>query len=205
MKNLPSNRLIHTQIFLIFVLPVLLIYFGILPVSWRMIVLAFGSLLIYGIIRKEEWTFEEMGLHSHNYKKSIPFYASFTALGILILFFIHHEINYPDITSRIFFIKTFAFFVPISFFQEFAFRSFLIPRLQILYKNKFTIVLFNALLFTLIHIIYPNLGIGLPLAFCSGIYFAWMYMKYPNLVLVSISHAALNITAVLLGFFTIVK
>ena len=205
MKNLPSKRLILVQIFLIFILPVFLIYFNILPVSWRMILLAACSLLIYGIIRREEWSFEEMGLHHHNYKKAIPFYASFTALGVLILFFINHQLDPHDIESRIFFIKTFAFFVPISFFQEFAFRVFLIPRLKMLYKNEFFVIFFNAILFTLIHIIYPNLGVGLPLAFFSGIFFAWLYIKYPNLVLVSISHAILNVTAVLLGFFTIIK
>jgi len=205
MKNIPSKRLILVQIFLIFILPVFLIYFNILPVSWRMILLLVCSLVLYGIIRKEDWSFEDLGLHHHNYKKAIPFYAGFTVLGVLLLFFIHHEINPPDIATRLFFIKTFAFFIPISFFQEFAFRAFLVPRLKTLYKNELFIIFFNAILFTLIHIIYPNWGIGLPLAFFSGIFFAWLYIKYPNLVLVSISHAILNITAVLLGFFTIVK
>ncbi|MEI6581052.1 MAG: CPBP family intramembrane glutamic endopeptidase [bacterium] len=205
MTNIPSKRLMLVQIFLIFILPVFLIYFNILPVSWRMVLLAICSLMIYGIISRENWSFEDLGLHHHNYKKAIPFYASFAVLGVLILFFIHHETNAPDIESRIFFIKTFAFFIPISVFQEFAFRSFLIPRLKMIYKNEFFIIFFNAILFTLIHIIYPNWGIGLPLAFFSGVFFAWLYIKYPNLVLISITHAILNITAVLLGFFVIVK
>ena len=203
MTNLPSKRLILVQIFLIFVLPVFLIYFDILPISWRMVLLAICSLMIYGIISREHWSLEDMGLHHHNYKKALPFYASFAFLGVLILFFINHQMDIPDIESRIIFIKTFAFFIPISFFQEFAFRSFLIPRLKMIYKNEFFIIFFNAILFTLIHIIYPNWGVGLPLAFFSGIFFAWLYIKYPNLVLISITHAILNITAVLLGFFVI--
>ena len=201
--NLPSKRLILTQIFLIFILPVFLIYFNILPVSWRMILLAVCSLVIYGIIMRENWTYENMGLHHHNFKKALPFYLSFALLGILTLFFINHETNTPDIESKIFFIRTFAFFIPISFFQEFAFRSFLIPRLKAIYKNNLFVVFINAILFALIHIIYPNWGIGLPLAFFSGIFFAWLYIKYPNLVLVSLTHIILNITAVLLGFFVI--
>jgi membrane protease YdiL (CAAX protease family) len=144
-----------------------------------------------------------MGLHIHNYKKAIPFYAAFTFIGVLILFFISYKVGLKDIDTKIFFIKTFAFFIPISIFQEFAFRSFLIPRLKIIYKNELFIIFFNAILFTLIHIIYPNWGVGLPLAFFSGIFFAWLYIKYPNLILVSIAHAVLNITAVLLGFFVI--
>jgi membrane protease YdiL (CAAX protease family) len=201
--NLPSKRLILTQIFLIFVLPVFLIYFNILDISWRIALLAVCALVIYGIILRENWTYEDMGLHHHNFNKALPFYLSFAFFGVLILFFIHHEINPPDIESKIFFIKTFAFFIPISFFQEFAFRSFLIPRLKAIYKNNLFVIFVNAILFTLIHIIYPNWGVGLPLAFFSGIFFAWLYIKYPNLVLVSLTHIILNITAVLLGFFVI--
>lgn len=203
MTNIPSKRLILVQIFIIFVLPVFLIYFNILPISWRFILLAINSLLIYGIIRREEWSFEDMGLHHHNFKKALPFYASFTFFAILILLFISYQINTEDIDTKIFFIKAFAFFIPISLFQEFAFRAFLIPRLKMIYKNELFIIFFNAILFTLIHIIYPNWGVGLPLAFFSGIFFAWLYIKYPNLVLISITHAILNITAVLLGFFAI--
>ena len=203
MKNIPSKRLILVQIFIVFILPVFLIYFNILPVSWRMILLLVCSLVIYGIISREEWSLKDLGMHHHNFKKAFPFYASFTFLGVLILLFISHQMKIEDIDSKIFFIKTFAFFIPISLFQEFAFRAFLIPRLKMIYKNELFIIFFNAILFTLIHIIYPNWGVGLPLAFFSGIFFAWLYVKYPNLILVSITHAILNITAVLLGFFVL--
>jgi len=205
MTNLPSKRLILVQIFIIFVLPVFLLYFHILPINWRFILLAINSLLIYGIIRREEWSFLEMGIRYDNFKKAIPFYLSFVVLGIIVLFLIDHKFNMPDIDTKIFFIKTWAFFIPVSLFQEFAFRSFLIPRLKKLYDNNYVVILFNAILFTLLHIIFPNLGIGLPIAFVSGILFAWLYLKYPNLILISLAHSILNIVAVLLGFFTIVK
>lgn len=203
MTNLPSKRLILVQIFIIFVLPVFLLYFRILPISWRFILLAISSLVIYGIIRREEWSFEEMGIRHDNFKKAIPFYLSFIVLGIVVLFLIEHKFNMPDIDTKIFFIKTWVFFIPVSLFQEFAFRSFLIPRLKKLYDNNYVVILFNAVLFTLLHIIFPNLGIGLPIAFVSGIFFAWIYIKYPNLVLISLAHSVLNIVAVLLGFFAI--
>ena len=205
MTNLPSKRLILAQIFIIFILPVFLIYFHILPISWRMILLLICSLIIYGIISREKWTLKDLGIHHHNFKKALPFYASFAVVGVLALFLIEHRFSMPDIDTKLFFIKTWAFFIPISLFQEFAFRAFLIPRLKMLYQNKVLIVFFNAILFTLIHIIYPNWGVGLPLAFVSGIFFAWLYLKYPNLLLISITHAILNITAVLLGFFVVVK
>ncbi|MFA6273934.1 MAG: CPBP family intramembrane glutamic endopeptidase [Candidatus Paceibacterota bacterium] len=200
----PSKRLILVQIFVIFVLPVLILYFNILPNNWRMILLAVSFLFIYGIIRHEKWSHEEMGIRHDNFKKGIPFYLFFTIIGIITLFIVEYKINLPDVGNKIFFIKTFIFFLPISFAQEFAFRSFLIPRLKIVFKNNYYyIIIINAILFTLIHIIYPNLGIGLPLAFVSGIFFAWLYLKYPNLILVSISHSILNVIAILLGFFAL--
>ncbi len=201
--NKPSKGIIIAQIFLIFILPVALLYFKILSYDWRMVLLLIDSLVIYGIIRHENWTYEDLGLHHHNIKKALPFYAFFTVLGLIALFVIDHRVNMPDVETRIFFIKTFAFFIPISFFQEFAFRAFLIPRLREISKNNYIIIFSNAVLFTLIHIIYPYLGISLPIAFVSGIFFAWLYVKYPNLLLISISHMILNVTALLLGFFYI--
>lgn len=203
MQNIPSKKIIWAQIFIIFILPVFILYFKILPLNWRIVLLTVSAIFIYGIIHHEKWTHEEMGLHLNNFKKALPFYLSFTIIAFCFLFLIAWKFNIPDIDTRIFIIKSWAFFIPVSLFQEFAFRSFLIPRLKAIFSDKITIILVNAVLFTLIHIIYPNLGVGLPLAFISGIFFAWLYLKYPNFLLISISHAILNITAVLLGFFAI--
>jgi len=203
MYNKASKRLILTQIFLIFVLPVAVLYFKILSANWRVVLLAVSALFIYGIIRHEHWTHEDMGVRHDNLKKAFPFYLFFTILGIGTLFLIDGKMGMSNIGTKEFFIRTFVFFLPVSFFQEFAFRSFLIPRLKEIFQNKFTIIFVNALLFTMIHVIYPNLGIGLPLAFVSGIFFAWLYLKYPNLLLISLAHSALNVVAVLLGFFYI--
>ncbi|MBU0612360.1 CPBP family intramembrane metalloprotease [Patescibacteria group bacterium] len=198
-----SKRLIVSQIFIIFVLPVILLFFGILSSDWRVVLLAVSFILIYGIIRYEKWTYEEMGLRHDNFKKSFPFYLFFTILSVVVLFLLDHRTKMPDIETTTFLTRTLVLFLPVSFFQEFAFRSFLIPRLKAILRSDHMIILVNATLFALVHVIYPNLIIGLPLAFVSGIFFAWLYMKYPNLLLISLAHSALNVTAVMLGFFNI--
>ena len=203
MENKPSKRLILVQIFLIFILPVAVLYFKILPPNWNYVLLAVGALFIYGIIRHEHWTHEDMGIRYDNFKNALPFYLVFTVLSILALFLIDHKVKTADVDSLKFIIRTLILFLPISFFQEFVFRSFLIPRLKEVFKNTYVIIFSNAVLFTLIHIIYPNLGISIPIAFVSGIFFAWLYWKYPNLLLISLSHAVLNVAALLLGFFHI--
>ena len=202
MDNEPSKKIIIAQILVIFLSPVALLYFGILPYNFRFILLTISALFIYGIIEHEHWTHKEMGLRMDNFKEAFPFYLVFTILGICALLFVDHAVNLPDIDSRISLIRSWAFFIPISFFQEFGFRSFLVPRLKEIFKNNYIAIIFiNTVLFTLIHVIYPNLGIGLPVAFVAGIFFTWLYLKYPNLLLITISHSILNIIAVLLGFF----
>lgn len=127
-----------------------------------MILLAISALFIYGIITREKWNYEEMGLRHDNFKKAIPFYLFFTIIGIILLFLISHKLNIPSLKDKSYIIQTWIFFIPISVFQEFAFRSFLISRLKILYTNNLVIILINAILFTLIHIIYPNWGLVYP-------------------------------------------
>jgi len=51
---------------------------------------------------------------------------------------------------------------------------------------------FNAVLFSLMHIIYLKAYVTLPLTFIAGIGLAWIYYKYPNLILISIAHTILK-------------
>ena len=201
----PSKKIIWAQIFLIFILPVLLLYFKIVPANWRIILLSISSLFIYGIVQREHWTYREMGIRHDNFRRALPFYLLFTVLGLAALFLIFSKINMPrEIYNELFYLRVFVFFLPSSFLQEFAFRSFLMPRLKVIFNNNnYYIIFVNAILFTLMHTIYLNLGIVLPLVFVAGIFLSWLYSKYPNLVLISMVHSALNITAVLLGFFII--
>lgn len=198
-----SKRLMWVQIFLIFVIPVYLLYYEVVASNWRLFFLCLSALLIYGIVRHEKWSYRDLGLRSDNLIKSIIPYSIFTALSLIILFTIAYifDIKYEKTTEII--IKHLILFLPISFFQEFAFRSFLIPRLEMLLNKKYQIIFVNTVLFTLIHLIYPDLAIMIPVSFIGGIAFAWIYMKYPNILLISIAHGIINLTAVLLGFFVL--
>ena len=199
--NSHSRSIVLTQIFLIFILPILLLYFNIAGSGWRLFFLCVSSLLIYGIVKYENWDHFKLGLRHDNFKKAIPVYSVFTILAVGFIFWLDSQFMIGSPSSGPVILQKLLFFLPISFMQEFAFRAFLIPRLQILFKDAFTIVFVNTLLFTFIHIIYPGLGIVLPLTFLGGIFFAILYLKYPNLLLIGLSHSAINIVAVLLGFF----
>ena len=69
-------------------------------------------------------------------------------------------------------------------------------------RSATAVIVWNALLFAGLHIIYPDLAISLPLIFAGGLGFASLYYVYPNLFLVSASHVVLNFFALLYCFFS---
>ena len=192
------------EVIFFFILPITLLYFKIIPVSSRMYILLIFTVLIYGVIKKQHWTNEDLGLTTKNIKKFLPVYFVTTSLAFITIvavaiFFGFHPIPRWWTQPHFLFL-----FIAISFFQEFAFRGFLIPLLKKVFPDTFTIITVNALLFAGMHAIYPFAYIGLPFAFMGGLFFAILYHKYPNLILVSISHSILNFIVVLFGLFAIV-
>ncbi len=189
------------QIFFIFILPVALLVFGIVPVAWRMIVLCVSMLFMYGVIQKERITDQEMGLKNKTFRKSLIPYLLFTLLGAFIFVRLSNilAIN-PDIIwyehAHFLFL-----FLPVSLLQEIAYRGFLFPKLRVLSQKWWVVIGANAILFTILHAIYPMAELMLPVAFFSGLALAIMYRYFPNLILISLSHSVLNFIAVLHGFF----
>lgn len=201
--SLSKEQIVLGQIFLIFIAPVLLIYYGFIPRESRMIVLIVVSLFVYSIILKEKWSNSELGFVKNNFKKYLIPYLVFMIVGVftIILYARNFDMQIQDLWwTKPHFLFLFIF---VSFLQEFAYRGFLIPKLKMIFTDRLGVVFINALLFTLLHIIFPIPQVMLPLAFIGGLVFSVLYIKYPDLILVSIAHSVLNFVAVLYGFFVI--
>lgn len=189
------------QIFFIFILPIALLLFGIVPVAWRMVVLCVSMLFMYGVIQHENMSDAEMGLSPHTFRRALLPYIIFTILGGIVLvklseyFAIRPQIHWWQSRHLLF------LFIPVSLLQEIAYRGFLFPKLKHLSSKWWVIIGANTVLFTVLHVIYPMPQIMLPLAFFSGLGFALMYRYFPNLLLISGAHAVLNFIAILYGFF----
>ncbi len=206
-KILHIRESVLVQIFYLFIVPILLLYFNIINIEWRVPVLLLICLFIYGIIRHEKWPAKKLGLHFPTHRFIIE-YVIFTLLGIIALIIAAHFFGKGVPTGgeagewwenpRLILL-----FVPVSLLQEFAFRGFLFPLLREAVKSTAFVVLINTLVFMFLHIIFPPLSIALPVAFIAGLAFALMYLKYPDLVLIGASHCLLNFVAVLFGFFVI--
>ena len=194
------------EIIFLFIVPIALLYFGIIPIEYRIFVLLIFSLFIFGIIRKQKWKDEELGLTTKNISQAFAPYAIATTIALALIIFAAQQFNFHPVTQHWWTNPHFLFlFMVVSFFQEFAFRGFLMPLLKKVFPDSFTIITVNALLFSGMHAIYPFPYIGLPFAFIGGLFFAILYHKYPNLILISISHAILNFAVVWFGLFMIPK
>jgi membrane protease YdiL (CAAX protease family) len=155
------------------------------------------------VLIKEKWTWTMLGATTYRIKKYLIPYVLFTVCTILLCYIFSERIGNEELIGwwkHGHFL--YGFFI-VSLFQEIGYRGYLIPALGKIIKNPIFIILVNALLFMFLHVIFPNPMIGLPIAFIGGIGFAVMYMKYPSLPLIIISHALINFFVVLYGFFVV--
>lgn len=203
--NRHEKELVLAQILYLFVLPTLLLYYGIIPGQLRIILLFVVALFLYGIIKRAQWTYDDLALRT-DYMKDIVPYVLFTIGGIGLLLWVWKINPYTTVRPNYEWWEDARFlllFIPISVLQEVIFRGILMKLLRHAFKSPLFIILINASLFTLIHIIYAHSVVVLPLTFIGGIGFAWIYYTYPNLILISISHTILNFIAMILGFFIV--
>jgi membrane protease YdiL (CAAX protease family) len=203
LSRMQGSELAIVQVFFLFVTPIALLYFHIVPIEARIPMLLVFSLWMYGIVKKEKWTERDFGLSLKTITPALPAYITATGIALVAIMYMAVVRNMPP-ASHWWTKPHFLFlFLVVSFFQEFAFRGFLMPVLHRITKDALSIILINATLFAFMHAIYPFPTVALPLAFAGGLFFAGMYYRYPNLILVSLSHAILNFAAVWYGFFTL--
>lgn len=200
-----QKELVWAQILYLYIVPVLILYFKIIPgslVDLRFVMLFVVCLLLYGIVRHNKWTWADMGVRKDFMKDLIP-YAIFTVGSIAFLFWLFKISGTSPMSGWWHNAKFLLLFIPISVLQEVAMRGVLMNMLRRAFKSPIFIIVLNSCLFALIHIIYLNATFVLPFTFIAGLGFAWMYYQYPNLILISISHTILNFVGVALGFFMV--
>lgn len=197
-----KKELIWVQILYLFVIPTLILYFKVLPENFRFLMLFGIALLMYGIIRHSKWSLFDLGIIK-NFKKDIIPYSIFTIGAVAFLFWLSIIVPHSPFLKWWVNAKFLLLFIPISIFQEIIFRGVLMKLLRQAFSTPVFIIALNAAVFALIHVIYDNSTFILPMTFMAGVGFAWMYYRYPNLVLISISHTILNFVAMIFGFFTI--
>lgn len=197
-----DKEIVWVQILYLYVIPVLLLYFKVIPGNFRIVMLFGIALLMFGIIRHSKWTYLDMGISKEFLKDFTPYFI-FTLGGVGFLFWLSEIVPHSPMLAWWGNFKFLILFIPISVIQEIIFRGILMKLLIKAFRNPIFIILLNSSIFALIHVIYLNATFVLPMTFMAGVGFAWMYYKYPNLILISVSHTILNFVAMILGFFVL--
>lgn len=190
------------QIVCLFIVPVVLLYTGVIPGRYRLLVLGVVSAIILGITIQEQWTLQQLGIRLDSIGEGIAPYLVFTVAGLIVIFGaakLFHRYPVDRWWTKPHFV---SLFLPISVLQEVTFRGFLMPKLESVLASALLAILVNALLFAFLHILYPQPRLNVPFGFLAGIGFAALYSFFPNLILISLSHSVLNFFAVLFGFFS---
>ena len=91
-----------------------------------------------------------------------------------------------------------------GFTEEFIFRGYLLPRLQLLFKNKYLPIFASAFVFGAIHYGYHSL-VEVLFAFFIGLITAAYYQKYRNIKVLIITHTIIDLIAVNLSRFYHIK
>jgi membrane protease YdiL (CAAX protease family) len=164
------------------------------------VVLAAATLLVCAVMYGEHWMLAALNMRLDNLGVALLPYAAFTALGIIVLAGTMKMLGLPASAANPY-VLFFAWSLPIGAVQEFLYRGFLMRELHRLYASITVVIIINALLFMMLHILYNPPFLILPLTFLAGLGFAWMYEKYPNLFLIALSHGVLNFFALKYGFF----
>ncbi len=181
----------------LFVLIPLAIKFSILPQNptTNFIALLVCTIVCILIMWIEGWTLNDFDLE-FSIAKCIA-YLFFTIIGILFLFFIKDwfkfKLDIEMVTSKEFLYP----WIPLCVLQVLSYRVFLFKKLQLFTKCKIKLILINAALFTMMHIMFSQEFIFISMI--GGLGFGCMYVYYPNSILMSLSHIILNFFATLIG------
>jgi membrane protease YdiL (CAAX protease family) len=193
------------EIVLLFILPVIPGFFKSVPKWLRFYIFALMVLVAGIIVYLGRWPLAKIGIDSNNLLNGWQWYALFTILGLGYIFALAKILKLPK-TKDWWRQPHFLFgFILMSAGQEFYYRGFLMPELKLIFSGVLVIILINALLFAFIHAVFPNKFINVTSSFLGGLCFAGLYYFYPNLLLISLSHMALNFCAVYFGLFTFRK
>ncbi len=191
------------EITALFILPVLLIYTGVVPFAYRYIVLGVVTLAMLCVIYMEGWRLKQLGIRTDNLRSSLVPYAIFTLVGLIaigiIAYFLGKQFRFDNLW-RVYPAYLISV-IPTCIIQEFGYRAILLSKLKLIFSSLLVAVLLDAVIFSLLHLPYPELRYLLPITFFGGIGFATMYSFYPNLIVISLAHLVLNFGIMLFSFF----
>lgn len=190
---------IYWQLLFLLVIPVLLLVLGFFSLNIRGYILATVVVLTMLLAFKERMSLKELGIRTDNIKQSILPYTLFTLVGTIGLFILSSSLGKNPLSNWWTYSHLQWAFLPISLVQEFVYRAVFQTKLQKVMK-PIKAILIVTVLYSGMHILWKD-PLILTMTFFGGLAWGYLWYKYPNLYLITLSHAILNFLAIYLGFF----
>lgn len=189
----------YLQILLFLVFPVLLLALGLVPLNQRgtVLVVVIAATVLLSFL--ERIPAKELGIRTNNFKKTLAPYTIFTLIGVGGLFLLSQLFYKSPLPNWWTYSHLQWAFLPISAVQEFVYRAFYQTKLQKLI-SPWKAILVTTLLYSGMHILWKG-PLILAMTFGGGLAWGYLWYKYPNFYLITLSHTVLNFLAIYLGFF----
>ena len=184
------------MLLILYVAPTLGVAAGLIPFSYRFIILCVVFLVTVYLSYRQRLLVTELGIR----RPPLLLTITFAVIPVSLLYvLVAAKVLTPDHESKVgseFFIFFVFFSAPA---QEFIYRSFLFAQLQAFPELRaFHRIMCSALLYGTMHMIYHNIQIVI-LTTAIGFIWAWCYERTNNLLTVAVSHACLGFAAISLG------
>jgi membrane protease YdiL (CAAX protease family) len=180
-----------------------LLFFGLVDQGYKIEVLSTTFVISFVPISfrlyTKEWSFKDLGFRLDNFFTSILKYSIATVAGVmfLVLYSFIFETHKKVDENTLFF---YSFWGAIA--QELLYRGYLMKLGKEIFGEGRLAILMNIFIFVGMHAFYPGFLQKLLILIPAGVLFTLLYKRYPNIILISISHIVLNATAVMLGVFS---
>lgn len=202
--NLLTKKIIVAlQLILIFVIPPIAIKTGLIPNTNKTNALVLGvcTFTCFFITWFEEgWNWKKYWDNKVS-KKIFMSYALLTLFGLVFLICVK-EIFGLKFSEKFLHTEHYKYLLPLCIAQTFSYRVFLPRKLELFTASKNKLLFLNTSFFTLMHIMFNPIFIGV--CAVGGFAFSWVYTykKRENSTLMTGSHSVLNYTAGFISAFS---
>lgn len=179
-------------------LPVILIWKDIIPSSLRFYILELMTVIFIFYSWRKKKSLRELGIRKDTLKGSLVWNVLVTFVITSIMLAMYFSGNIRPQTAQLG-VGFYIFYVFLSSpSQEFIYRGLLFNELNNLNNNALFQIIFSAITYSFLHIIYHDLITMLASLF-MGVLWGITYYYRPNLIGVSISHSILGAISIVIG------
>ncbi|MFA5051554.1 MAG: CPBP family intramembrane glutamic endopeptidase [Patescibacteria group bacterium] len=184
--------------------PLVLINTGLIKGAHRFGVLAAAGLLMVADVVAFHIPAYSIGIRTDNLADALPWFVGLVVIAVCFIILIARLQRITPIHKWWQDPHFRYLFIPISIGQQFVFFGFIQSRLQEFIPTIITIIA-SALIFASAHLMYRPRRQAFLVTFAAGIGFAACYAIAPNLIIGSVAHMMLNVTAVQRNLFSFPK